>query len=414
MRERRQRRQIVEGFASAAMQKGFAAATIADIVGRARVSKATFYVHFTDKEAVYLHLHATVADALVAAMAASLERTAAKTDWRTRVRALVATRLDVVASDPAFLAQAALEAQVATPGARRARRDAAQRLAGLYVRLSEELAATTPEVDPLPEHIVLAGQAAGVAFIGATAAEGPDAVRALEDARPKCGSGCSARPRGAERHSSTVRTRRREGSSVVRCRSTLGALLALMLLVPGAAAAAASDDLAANPGSLARVPDRFAPVFRWWWPSDQVDPAELRTELQTMRRAGFSAAEQILLANALEWGSPAFKERLEVAARQAEALDQRLDVTLGPGWPVSSPVTEDLSKDHSSQDLHYGAVDLSGPTTYSGPVPDRAPPGRAAQAADRGDRHPGRRSRRSAALDPESAVDLTAACATGR
>lgn len=164
------------------MKKGFAGATIADIVGIARVSKATFYVHFTDKEAVYLDLHATVADAIAAAMAASLERTATETDWRARVRALVSTRLDVVASDPAFLAQAALEAQVATAGARRARRDAAQRLAGFYVRLSEELAATTPEVDPLPEHIVLAGQAAGVAFIGATAADGPDAVRGLEDA----------------------------------------------------------------------------------------------------------------------------------------------------------------------------------------------------------------------------------------
>ena len=59
------------------------------------------------------------------------------------------------------------------------------------------------------------------------------------------------------------------------------------------------------------------------------------------------------------------------------------------------------------QDLHYGAVELKGPTTYSGPVPDAPPPGA------------GRRrliavtAMRVAAggtpqvLDPGSAVDLT-------
>ena len=209
--------------------------------------------------------------------------------------------------------------------------------------------------------------------------------------------------------------RRLIAAVVARCTGAprlLALLLTLLALTPPAAAAAA-DDLAAHPQSLERVPDRFRPLFRWWWPSDEVEPAELRTELRAMRRAGFSGAEQILLANIREWGTPTFRERLLTSVRQADALGQRFDVTLGPGWPMSSPVTEDLSRELSSQDLHYGAVDLSGPTTFSGPVPDRPP-------AD------GVRKRLVAAtairvvgggspqvLDPGSAVDLTTRVSDG-
>ena len=180
----------------------------------------------------------------------------------------------------------------------------------------------------------------------------------------------------------------------------------LMLLVPSSAAAAASTTSPRTPRSLARVPDRFAPMFRWWWPTDKVDPRSCARSCG-LCGAGFSAVEQILLANAQEWGTPTFTERLETAAREANAQGQRFDVTLGPGWPISSPVTEDLSKELSSQDLHYGAADVSGPTTFTGPVPDRPPAGAdrrrliavAAMRVARGGA--------PQVLDPESAVDLT-------
>ena len=101
-------------------------------------------------------------------------------------------------------------------------------------------------------------------------------------------------------------------------------------------------------------------------------------------------------------------------AAGGQPLGLRFDITLGPGWPMSSPGTEDLGREASVQTLHYGAVDLAGPNTYSGPVPDRPPAG-------------GERSRliavtaiRIAAdgspqvLDPESAVDLTGRVRSGR
>jgi AcrR family transcriptional regulator len=173
--------QIVEGFALIATEKGYAAATIADIVRVAHVSKSTFYEHFVDKEAVYVHLHGMVAEALQTAMNGSLERTAAESDWMARIRDLVRTRLDVVASDPAYLAQAVVEPQIATVTARRIRHDAGRRNARIWIGLSEEAAKLSREVAPIPEHVALAGMAAGVRFINTAAPEGPDAVRALED-----------------------------------------------------------------------------------------------------------------------------------------------------------------------------------------------------------------------------------------
>lgn len=175
-----QRRHIVEGFAAAATEKGYAGATITDIVRIARVSKSTLYEHFADKEAIYLHLHQLCREAIDVALRDSLARTAQELDWHARVRDLVRSRLEVTASDPAFLGQSRIEGEVPTAGARAAREVAGRQFAALYVRLSEELAATTPDVAPIPEHVALAGLAANALFIGAVAAQGPDAVRGLE------------------------------------------------------------------------------------------------------------------------------------------------------------------------------------------------------------------------------------------
>ena len=52
--EASQRQRLVHGVTIAVADKGFAAATIADITDRAGVSKKTFYEHFSDKLACFL------------------------------------------------------------------------------------------------------------------------------------------------------------------------------------------------------------------------------------------------------------------------------------------------------------------------------------------------------------------------
>jgi len=175
-----QREALVEGFAAAVAQKGYARATIGDIVGAAHVSKSTFYEHFADKEAVYLHLHATVAVGLSAALAETLNRTAAETDPRTRLGALVSTYLQAMADNPMWLTQVRIEPQVATPGALTARVAARKAFEQMLIALSEDLAGACNEVAALTGAIIEPGLAGMVSLVADAAADGPQAVRSLE------------------------------------------------------------------------------------------------------------------------------------------------------------------------------------------------------------------------------------------
>lgn len=131
-----------------------------------------------------------------------------------------------------------------------------------------------------------------------------------------------------------------------------------------------AEDLVANPELLADAPDAFRPKFRWWWPTDALEKNEIDAQLRAIKEAGFAGVEQTTLRNVDRWGSPQFLQSLRSAMRKADELGLTFDITLGPGWPVSSPEVSDLNKGLSSQDLGYGSVDLVGGTTYSGPVPD--------------------------------------------
>lgn len=122
-------------------------------------------------------------------------------------------------------------------------------------------------------------------------------------------------------------------------------------------------------GGLADVPMEYRPKFRWWWPTDQVDVAELYAELDVMHKAGIGGVEISLLRNPTRFGSPAFRERVKAVLIRANALGMTVDMTLGAAWPVSSPSIDDVAKNLSSQDLVYGAVDVIGPVEFVGNVP---------------------------------------------
>jgi AcrR family transcriptional regulator len=51
--ERTQRRRIIDAMSECCAEKTYAATTITDIVGRARISRTTFYKHFADKRACF-------------------------------------------------------------------------------------------------------------------------------------------------------------------------------------------------------------------------------------------------------------------------------------------------------------------------------------------------------------------------
>jgi AcrR family transcriptional regulator len=173
--------QILEGFASCIQERGYAATTTADIARAARVSKSTIYQYFDDKEAVYLRLHAEVADRMAATLQAAVEETRDLPTWSERGRMLTARYLDGMASDAKYLMQVLAEPASTSPATRHARAQAGERFSKIYVSFSRELAESFQDVDILTPARAVAVLVASIELIQAHAHKGAEAVRALED-----------------------------------------------------------------------------------------------------------------------------------------------------------------------------------------------------------------------------------------
>jgi hypothetical protein len=132
-------------------------------------------------------------------------------------------------------------------------------------------------------------------------------------------------------------------------------------------------NLVAHPDALQTVPDQVKPKIRWWWPSDEINDAEIDAELEAMKAAGFGGVEHVLIGKGETWGTAAFSAHLAHALAKATELGLTFDITLGPGWPTASKAVSDVERELSAQNLHYGTVDVAGGAGYSGPVPDNAP-----------------------------------------
>ncbi len=105
-----QRDRILNAMAEVCAEKGFGPATIGDIVGRAGVSRATFYELFEDKESCLL---ATMELALADAMDRIVAGYSPDRPWAVRVSDAAARLLDLLVQRPAFTRVALVEAPAA-------------------------------------------------------------------------------------------------------------------------------------------------------------------------------------------------------------------------------------------------------------------------------------------------------------
>jgi AcrR family transcriptional regulator len=140
------RGRLLGGLALAIVEKGYGAATIADVVRHARVSKRTFYEHFADKEACYLALYAAVNDQLLALIAQAVHGSGS---WRKRVEAAAGAYLSELAAQPALTRTFLVEIQAAGPRALAARRAMHERFAEHLRALTAQAAADEPAITPL-------------------------------------------------------------------------------------------------------------------------------------------------------------------------------------------------------------------------------------------------------------------------
>ncbi|HEX9481020.1 MAG TPA: TetR/AcrR family transcriptional regulator [Solirubrobacteraceae bacterium] len=140
---RNQRSRILQATASVTMDKGYAGATVADIVAAAGVAKEAFYRHFSDKEQAFLEaqMHPTqqILDSVARAYF-SADR------WDQRIWRALAVLLELVAANPVMSHLRLVECYTAGPAAVRRAEEATHS----FTIFLEEGYRQRPEAGELP------------------------------------------------------------------------------------------------------------------------------------------------------------------------------------------------------------------------------------------------------------------------
>jgi AcrR family transcriptional regulator len=165
-----QRTRILEAVGRAVADKGYAAATIDDIVRDAGVSKKTFYEHFSDKLDCFLAAYEAASDELLEHVRAAQE--GADGAWLDRTRAGVHAYLRWLAAEPALARVFLIEIAAAGP-------EALERRERLRDRYAERMRELQPE-NGVPDEIFHAAVAAADDLVVRRLRAGAD-VRELEE-----------------------------------------------------------------------------------------------------------------------------------------------------------------------------------------------------------------------------------------
>jgi AcrR family transcriptional regulator len=139
-----QHARLMEGLAASIREKGLAGTQVSDIVRHAHASRRTFYNHFDDKEACFVELMTTLADAFLEEVDRAIDREA---PIATQIEQAIDTYLGLVTGDPALMSTFASPAL----GERTvlAQREGFERYAELIVSVVEGDSARDPAVEPI-------------------------------------------------------------------------------------------------------------------------------------------------------------------------------------------------------------------------------------------------------------------------
>ncbi len=167
-----QRARLLDAMARVVGERGYAAASVADVVKAAGVSRTTFYERFDSKEACFLEAYRHGVDVLVDRVRTAVRE--APEDWRVQLRAGIRAYLDELSAEPLFARTYLLEIHSAGTAALDARAQALRRFADRY-RATFERAHADRKPPPAEALLVLcagteqlaaervrAGQAAGL------------------------------------------------------------------------------------------------------------------------------------------------------------------------------------------------------------------------------------------------------------
>ncbi len=146
--EESQRERLLDAVAAVVAEKGYARTAVADVIGRAGVSRKSFYEHFANKEECFLAAYDAGVDLTLGAIDDAL---AAEPDPLAAVLAGVRGYLRALAAHPAFARTFLIEALAAGPAALDRRAAVHARFAVQLAAAHEAARAALPALAPVPE-----------------------------------------------------------------------------------------------------------------------------------------------------------------------------------------------------------------------------------------------------------------------
>jgi AcrR family transcriptional regulator len=151
--EDRRRSRILLGALNVFGEKGFAGATVQDLIDEVGISRATFYKYFPDREACLAALNDEV---LVWLEGETREAIASAEGWPAQVRAVTERLVGLVAGDPRVARVCGFEATLVSPEIR-ARRDAGLGALALALRGGRSHSRRGDELPTMLEDFLVAG-----------------------------------------------------------------------------------------------------------------------------------------------------------------------------------------------------------------------------------------------------------------
>lgn len=138
----------------AASEKGYAVATVADVVERASVSRRTFYEHFKDKQSCFLAAYDAGVAMLLKAMREAV-RAVDGDDPRAWARGSIEAYLAILSGEPSFAWALHVEVFAAGPAAHARRAEIVSLLARQWRRLWERARRQDPSLPATPSDPLL-------------------------------------------------------------------------------------------------------------------------------------------------------------------------------------------------------------------------------------------------------------------
>ena len=141
-----QRERMVEAMIDSVSSRSYAETTVADVIGEAGVSRATFYEHFSDKEDCFIAAYTTVMQSMLGAVAGGFASMDPESSWVDRLRIAIASLFGFIASNPVAARVGIVEAF----GAGSEARDHYQESVSAFFPFLDEGRKAGPEGDRIP------------------------------------------------------------------------------------------------------------------------------------------------------------------------------------------------------------------------------------------------------------------------